>query len=198
MPIVDRLRQILAGLASGLLFMGLLYGLGVIWWAAFIIAMVTYFGMVVLLPRSVPAQEIVLSGSTTRADLHQAGQIIDFAAEKLRSIQPRLPDTERDTVEEMITYLQAIRRYVARDADSYRRTRKLTKTYITTMVETVERFADFADKSDGQHLDRLEPLTTRIEGYATALRKAEKALLLKDVRALETHMEALDGFMRLR
>ncbi|MBM7069726.1 5-bromo-4-chloroindolyl phosphate hydrolysis family protein [Actibacterium sp. 188UL27-1] len=196
MALTDPLRQILAGCASAVIFLTLYFGLTLVWWAAFGLALVSYLALLLLLPRKPLDDEIVLSGTTTQADLSEAARIMDNAAYRLLNAVLRIPEEERGTVEAIIDHVRSIRQQVSIDVEDYRRARRFITSYLGNMVDAVESYADLSEKSRGQHSERLAPLAERINSFVPALQKIDAACLENDFLALESQMEALDFQMK--
>ena len=191
MQLPDGPRQILAGVLAAAAFLGFYFGLSMVWWGAFVLALVVFGAVLLMVPRRPNADEVVLSGTTTEADIQAAGKLMDAAAKRLETAGEVLPGPDQKTVETLTGYVRSIRDHVLNDPEDYRRARRFINSYLGTMVNTVERYADLTRKAKGRHEDRLAPMSQQIESFVPALQKIDAACLENDFIALESQVEAL-------
>lgn len=189
-------RQILAGALSAAAFLGLFFGLTLVWWVAFALATLVFGAVLLIVPRKPEDHEILLSGRTSEADIREAGQIMADASARLEATRARVPASDTSTVGTIVDHVQSIRTQVLADPEDYRRARRFINSYLGHMVETVERYADLSEKSRGRHEDRLAPLSERIQTFVPVLARIDEACLENDFVALETQIDALASQMK--
>lgn len=191
MALGETTRQVVAGLLAALAFLGLYLGLTLVWWVAFVAALAVYGATLLVFPRKKRADETMLSAQVSEADLIAAGQSMTAAATRLEAAMDRVPGDEQGTIAALLTHVTSIRDQVTQDPDDYRRARRFISSYLGNMVDTVERYADLAQKSRGRHPERLAPLAAQIHDFVPALEKIDTACLENDFRALESQVDAL-------
>ncbi|MEO0912828.1 MAG: 5-bromo-4-chloroindolyl phosphate hydrolysis family protein [Pseudomonadota bacterium] len=191
MHLPEGARQIVAGMVSALAFLGLFFGLTLVWWAAFGLSALIFLAVLLIVRRKPGDDEIVVSGRTTEADIREAGRLMERASERLAAAEMRMPEADRSTVSAMVDHIGSIRAQILSDPEDYRRARRFITFYLGHMVETVERYTDLSEKSRGRHQERLAPLSAQIEAFLPALERIDAACLENDFTALESQMEAL-------
>lgn len=196
MQMRDGFRQILAGLISSAVFLAMFLGLVLVWWVALVAALLVFAAMLLLIGRKPDDDEILLASRTTEADIREADRLLTDAIQRLAQAEDRMPDAERADVETMLAHVESIQSQVLADPKDYRRARRFITSYLAAMVETVERYAELAEKSRGRHEDRLAPLAERIRSYVPALERIDTACLENDFLALETQIDALAAQMK--
>ncbi|MDP5219028.1 5-bromo-4-chloroindolyl phosphate hydrolysis family protein [Ruegeria sp. 2205SS24-7] len=192
----DGVRQIVAGVTSAAAFLCLFFGLVLIWWVALAGALLVFGAMLLVIRQKPNFSELLVSPRTSEADIREAGRIMSRASERLAKTAPRLPDADQSIVNAISAHVESIRNQVISDPEDYRRARRFITSYLENMVETVERYADLAEKSRGRHEDRLAPLSERIRAFVPALERIDTACLENDFLALETQVEALAAQMK--
>lgn len=191
MQLADGPRQILAGVLSAAAFLGFFAGLSLLWWLSLGLALAVYGAVLLIVRRKPRLDEITAGLGTSQADLANAGRIMDAAAARLDATLPRLPPRDADVVADIAAHVRSIRGHVTSDPQDYRRARRFIVSYLGSMVETVESYADLTAKAGGRHQDRLGPMSARIRGYLPALDQIDTACLDNDFEALEAEMSAL-------
>ena len=196
MRLPDGPRHALAAGLAIIVFLGLYYGAALIWGVALGLAALSYGAVLLIVQRKRLLDEIVVSGTTTKADLAEAARIMDAAAVRLDKAAERVPDNDRSVVKEITDHLRSIRNQVAKDPEDFRRVRRFVKSYLAKMVTSVESYADLAEKSRGLHGQRLSTLASTIHGFVPTLAKIDAACLENDFAELEAQMSALDFQMK--
>lgn len=196
MHLSEGLRQTVAGGIASLSFLALFFGLQLVWWAAFLAASLVFLAMLLIVKRKPDADEVVVSGRTTEADIRNAGKIMARAADRLEVSAQKVDEDERAMIQSMLDHVLSIRTQIIADPEDYRRARRFISSYLGHMVETVERFAELSQKSRGRHEDRLAPLATRIEAFVPALERIDAACLENDFIGLEAQVDALAAQMK--
>jgi 5-bromo-4-chloroindolyl phosphate hydrolysis protein len=196
MQLSEGLRQVLAGSVAALSFLGLFFSFQLVWWISFLAAALVFLAVLLMVERKPGADEIVLSGLTTEADIREAGKIMAHAAERLEAAAARLGESNSRTIQSMLDHVRSIRSQVMTDPEDYRRARRFITSYLGQMVDTVERFAELSEKSRGRHEERLAPLSAMIESFVPALEKIDTACLEHDFIGLEAQVEALAAQMK--
>ncbi len=196
MQLSEGLRQTLAGSVAGVAFLGLFFGVQLVWWVSFLAAVFVFGAVLLIVVRKPDADEVVLTGRTTEADVREAGKIMSQAADRLEAAAKRLSEPNGSTIFAMLEHVRSIRAQVMADPEDYRRARRFITSYLDNMVDTVERFAELSEKSRGRHEERLAPLSSKIESFVPALEKIDTACLEHDFVGLEAQIEALAAQMK--
>ncbi|MBK1635407.1 5-bromo-4-chloroindolyl phosphate hydrolysis family protein [Rhodovulum adriaticum] len=196
MRLPDGLRQIVAATLAAALFLGLFFGVQLVWWAAFGLAAVTYGALLLIVGRRTPADEIVLGHRVTAADVSRTAEALETAAARLSAAAQNGPKTDRGEIARMAAHLRSIRQKILADPEDYRSTRRFVTSYLPHMVETVERYADLARLARENHADRVARLRARILSYGPVLDRIDQACLENDFAALEVEVDALATQMK--
>lgn len=196
MQLFEGPRQALAGSVAAVAFLGMFFGFHLVWWISFIAAALVFVAVLLIVERKPDANEVILTGRTTEADIREAGKIMAHAVKRLETAADRLGDGKDDTIQAMLDHLRSIRSQVLADPEDYRRARRFITSYLAHMVDTVEQFAELSAKSRGRHETRLAPLSTMIEDFVPALEKIDTACLENDFAGLEAQVEALAAQMK--
>lgn len=191
MALYDGPRQILAGILAALGFLGLFFGLTLVWWLALGLSAVVYGALLLILPRRHRAEEIVLSARTTAADLQSAGAALEDSARRLTVTLGKLPQEDAAAVEDMARHILSIRDDVLKDPEDYRLTRRFITTYLPNMVQTVETYAGLTGRTKGDQSDRLLALGEQIRGFVPVVEQIDRACIENDLAALESEVDAL-------
>lgn len=191
MALADGLRQMVAGLLAAAAFLGLYFGLSLIWWAALGLAVVVYFALLLLIRRRPHASEVMLSSRVSAADIREAGQILQQSAKRIEAVLPKVPEADRNHLGEMVEHLRSIRQHVMADAQDFRSARRFIMSYLPHMVETIEGYGHLSEKAGPGHADRLAKLGATIHGFGPAIGAIDRACLENDFAALEVQVSAL-------
>jgi hypothetical protein len=82
MALYDGPRQITAGTLAAILFLGLFFGLNLVWWLALVLAAVGYGALLLVIPHRRRADEIILTAKTSKADRQSAGEALTDSAKR--------------------------------------------------------------------------------------------------------------------
>lgn len=198
MGLYDGPRQILAGALAGVGFLGLFFGVSLVWWLALALAAVAYGALLLIIPRRKRADEIILGARVSAADMANAGAALLDHATRLESTVDKLPDADASAVGEMARHVRSIRDNVLRDPDDYRLTRRFISTYLPNVVQTVETYADLAMRARGDQADRLSHLGEQIRSFNKVVEDIDRACIENDLAALETEVDALGAQLSRR
>ena len=191
MRLPDGFRQVLAGLLAAAAFLGLYFGLTLVWWAALGLAVAVYFALLLVIGRRTPLDEIMLTGRVSAADVKEAGRLLFDAAHRLDAVSGHVPEADRTPVVSMATHLRSLRQNVLSDPEDYRSTRRFVLNFVPIIVETVESYAELARRSGPEHSGRLEEMGRNIRGLEPVVRQIDQATLDNDFNALEVQLSAL-------
>ncbi len=191
MALYDGPRQITAGILAAILFLGLFFGLNLVWWLALVLAAVGYGALLLVIPHRRRADEIILTAKTSKADLQSAGEALSDSAKRLTDTITKLPKADATAVEEMAQRILSIRENILRDPEDYRLTRRFITTYLPNMVQTVETYAGLTGRTKGAQSDRLDALGAQIRAFAPVVDQIDRACIENDLAALESEVDAL-------
>ena len=191
MRLPETARHILAGTLSALGFLTMYFGLVLVWWAAFLGALLIYGATLLIVRKKPTLAETMVTARVSQADLQAAGELMASAAQRLETAQASIPEHEHLMIGEIIQHVRSIREQVLSDPEDYRRARRFISSYLGKMVDTVERYADLSQKSRGRHAHRLAALSEQIHSYVPVLTKIDEACLENDFLALESQVVAL-------
>lgn len=195
MALPDGARHILAGLLAAAGFLGMYFPLALVWWAALPAAAMVYFALLFAIPRRTPADEIMLSGRISEADVQAAAKALFDASKRLDQSAAQVPEDNRGEVVGMALNLRAIRQNVLADPNDYRSTRRFVTSFLPLVVQSVESYGELAGRAGAKHADRLGQMGDNIRGLARVIEQIEQATLENDFDALEVEMSALASQM---
>lgn len=191
MALRDGLRQLVAALLSAAAFLGLYFGLSLVWWFALALAVALYFGFLLAIPRRRAPEEILVAGQVTAADLQQAATVLSAAAGRIETASGQALEEDRASLEAMARHLRSIREKILGDPKDYRSTRRFIVSYLPQVVETVEGYAALAPKARGAQRERLREVGQRIRSFEPVIEKIDQACLENDFMALEVQVDVL-------
>lgn len=198
MGLYDGPRQIVAGVLAAMVFLGLFFGVTLVWWLALILGAVTYGALLLIIPKRRRADEIQLGARVSAADMQNAGAALLEHARTLETTLDKLPELDAQAVGEMAAHIRSIRDNVLRDPDDYRLTRRFISTYLPNVVQTVETYADLAARTTGEQAERLSHLGAQIRGFNKVVEDIDRACIENDLAALESEVDALGAQLNRR
>lgn len=202
MQLDDNLRHPLAGVAAAAAFLLLYFGLALVWWAALPAAAIVYLAMLLLVERKPPPERRMLTPDVSEADFQEATALLRAAAERFHRLAREAERMDRLTFEELASLLTRILEHHEKDPRDLRHTRRLIRHDLPRMVETAEAYVDLNRRAGAsrnpEFAERLSVLRGRLDGYAPALARVEKACLENDFMALEVETEVLSEQLRDR
>ena len=193
MGLPDSVRPFLAAAVAAGAFIGLYFGLSLVWWAALGLAVLVYGALLLLIPRRKPLDEVMLTSQVSAQDIAKASAALSTAAARLKTAAGAAPDPDRPALAEMAEHVLSIRDLVAADPNDYRLARRFIDYYLPQIVETIETYVTLAKRSRGENAARLADLSTRIRSFGPVIAKIDQACLDNDFAALEAQVDAL-GF----
>lgn len=196
MRLPDGPRQILAALVAAGAFLGLYFGLSLVWWLALGLAVVVYGALLLVIGRRTPADEIMLGARVSAADLANASAALSQSAARLSNAAERAPEADRAEIEAMAGHLRSIRDKVASDPEDFRNTRRFLTSYLPHLVTTVEGYADLARQAKGSNAERLAAIRQNITEFGPVLERIDQACLENDFAALEVQVDVLATQMK--
>lgn len=198
MQLREGLRQIVAGVTASSVFLGLFFGLNMVWWAAFVGAVLVFFAALLVIRKRPDDDDVRVADRTSKADIKDAGRKMSVAIEKLGAARSKLHDSDIATISSLVEHVESIRDQVISDPKDYRRARRFITNNLGYIVDTVERYADLSEKARGRHEDRLAALSDQIKAFVPAVEKIDTACLENDFRTLEAQIEVLAIQMKRR
>lgn len=197
MALPDGVRQIMAALLAAGVFLGLYFGVLLEWFVALGLAVATYAGLLLMIPRRRPLSEIVLSDRVSAADIAAATRALTEAARRIGRCAEEAPVEDRPPLSDMVAHLTSLCTQIAEDPADYRAAHRFITSYLPRMVENVEKYVALAARAQGPARDRLSSLRDGILAYGQVVARIDQAGLENDFRALEAEVEAL-GFQLKR
>jgi 5-bromo-4-chloroindolyl phosphate hydrolysis protein len=197
MAMADGFRQIAAALLAAAAFLALYLGSDLVWWAAFGLAVATYFALLLIIPRRKPLDEVMLTDRVTAQDIASAAQALTIAGTRLSAAANDAPAADRGDLATMSGHLLSIRDQIKADPNDYRTARRFVDYYMPQIIETVEAYVGLAKLARGDNLARLTELGTQIKGFCPVVAKIDQACIDNDFAALEAQVSAL-GFQMKR
>lgn len=198
MHLPETARQILAGLAAAVGFVGVFFGLGLIAPVGLGVGLLIYLAALLIIRRTPPPETVMLSDGVSAADLAAALAAVDAAARRLAAADDRAPAADRGLFEQMAAILARIREHHARDPRDLRHTRRFLRHELPRMVETAEAYVDLAARASPADADRVAQLGRRIRGFVPALERIDQACLENDFHQLEVEVDVLGGQLERR
>ncbi len=184
-------RQVLAGGLAAAIFLGLFFGLTLVWWLALVLAGVAFGALLLVIPRKRRAEEILRGTAVTQADMEKAASALKDHTQRLDRSLPALPPSDRAAVQSMAAHLMSIHDNVLKDPEDYRSTRRFIFTYLPNMVQTIESYAGIAGQATGAQADRVAQLGAQIRAYVPVIEEIDRACIENDISALEAEVDAL-------
>lgn len=191
MKVADGPRQIGASLASAGVFLGLFFGVDLVWWVALPLAAVAYGGLLLLVPRKPPETEIMLGDRVSAADLRIAARALEDSARRISEALPHTPRDDHQALADMSAHLLSIREQVLADPRDYRSTRRFITSYLPNMVRSVEAYGDLNQRARGKQQERIKALGEQIHSFGPVVEQIDRACLENDFTALEAEVDAL-------
>ncbi|MEM7211951.1 MAG: 5-bromo-4-chloroindolyl phosphate hydrolysis family protein [Pseudomonadota bacterium] len=191
-------RQIAAGGAGALAFLGTFLGLKLVWWIALIAAAAVFAAMLLIIQRKPEATEEMVADGVSRAELTGAINAITEASKKMRQLALAATGEDKVEFQKMASLFEAIRGHHIRDPRDYRHTRRFIRHDLPRIVDTAERYVELDKKATGGNRDRVEALGDRIRGFTPVLEKIDQACLENDFMALEVQVEVLGDQLESR
>lgn len=184
-------RQVLAGLAGAIVFLGLYFGVALAWWAALFAGLAVYTAIMLLIETPPAAQALEGLDTQNEEELRAAINLLTDAASRLRRAALKARGPEKQTFKRMAELIEAIRGHHLADERDFRHTRGFINITLDRMVGSVEGFVDLDGKARGENRQRLDTLRERIEGFVPVLERVDQACLENDFLALEVEVEVL-------
>ncbi|MGL6210160.1 MAG: 5-bromo-4-chloroindolyl phosphate hydrolysis family protein [Paracoccaceae bacterium] len=188
MKLPDGVRQVVAGVLAGLVFLAAFQVLLLEWYVALGLGVVAYLALLLVIGRRTPLEEIVLSDRVSAADIARAGEMLEDAARRVGRVAV---GADKEELLAMQGHLVSLRDQVLRDPADYRSAQRFIVSYLPKMVANVESYADLSKRATGAARDRLEPLRDGIVAYGKVVARIDQACLENDFNALEAEVDAL-------
>ncbi|MEO1471595.1 MAG: 5-bromo-4-chloroindolyl phosphate hydrolysis family protein [Pseudomonadota bacterium] len=182
-------RQVVAGTASALAFLGLYLALGLAWWLALGGAIAVQVAVLMLVEAREPG--LPAGDGIDDEELRAAVNRLTEAASRLRAATLKARGPQKQTFRRMAELVEAIRGHHVADRRDFRHTRPFVNTTLGRMVASVEGYLELDSKARGANRERLEALSERIEGFVPVLERIDQACLENDFIALEVEVEVL-------
>jgi hypothetical protein len=197
MALADGFRQFAAAVLAAAGFLALYLGADLVWWAAFGLAVVAYFALLLVIPRRKPLDEVLLTDRVTAQDIARAAEALAIAGTRLKAAADDAPTADQGDLAKMSVHVLSIRDQIKADPNDYRTARQFVDYYMPKIVEAVEAYVGLAKLARGDNMARLTDLGTQIKGFGTVVAKIDRACIDNDFAALEAQVSAL-GFQMKR
>lgn len=194
----DPLRHLLAGAAGAAAFLALFFGLRLIAVLALLGAALVYGATLLIVRRRPPPAERMLTDEVSEADLKAAMALMEASAARLAALEPQAPPEDRGLFEGMARSLRRIAAHHGQDPRDLRHTRRFLRHDLGRIVETAESYVDLARRAGPAEAERLAGLSKRIQSFAPALDRIERACLENDFMRLEVEAEVLSDQLAAR
>ncbi len=191
-------RQIVAGGAGAVAFLGAFLGLNLVWWIALIAAGAVFGAMLLIIQRKPRSTEELVTDGVSRAELTGAINAITDASKKMRALALSSNGADKAEFQKMAGLFEAIRGHHIRDPRDYRHTRRFIRHDLPRIVDTAERYVDLDKRASGENRERVKVLGDRIRSFTPVLEKIDQACLENDFMALEIQVEVLGDQLESR
>ncbi|MEL6998626.1 MAG: 5-bromo-4-chloroindolyl phosphate hydrolysis family protein [Pseudomonadota bacterium] len=198
MQLPEAARQIAAGIAGGLAFLGLFFGLTLVWWIALGGAVGVFAAALLIIERKPEAAEEMVADGVSRAELTGAINAITDASKRMRQLALAATGDDKAEFQKMAGLFEAIRGHHIKDPRDYRHTRRFIRHDLPRIVDTAERYVDLDKKATGENRERVTVLGDRIRSFTPVLEKIDQACLENDFMALEVQVEVLGDQLESR
>jgi len=187
MELPETQRQVVAGGAASLVFLGSFFGLSLVWWLSVVLALAVFAAVLLIVGRR-----------KTRADLNQAIDALTGASARMRRLAMGARGADRQHFTRMAELFEAIRGHHQEDPRDYRHTRRFIRHDLPRIVDTAEKYVDLARKATGENRERVATLGERIRSFTPVLEKIDQACLENDFMMLEVQVDVLGHQLEAR
>ncbi len=191
MSMRDGPRQVLAALLASVGFLALFFPAGLVWWAAFGLAILVYFAFLLIIPRRAPLTEVMLSDRVSAEDIARATTTLTDAIARLNVAARALTQADDLDLASLTHHLTSIRALITSDPNDYRQTRQFIGFFLPQIVTTVESYSSLAKLAQGGNAARLSELGATIKSFVPVVQKIDQACIENDFAALEAQVSAL-------
>ena len=198
MTLPETFRQLTAGAAAALAFLGVYFGLSLNVWAALIAGALVMAAMLLVIRRAPPAAERMVAEGVSAADLDTALGALAAASRRLRVLEARAPGPDAPIFVDMARLLERIRAHHAEDPRDLRHTRGFLRRDLPRPGGGVRDVCRTRWKVERRVPTRLAQLSERIHGFKPVLEKIETACLENDFMKLEVETEVLSDQLKYR
>lgn len=195
MALGDGARHILAAVAAAVGFLGIFFGLSLIWPVALGLAVLIYGALLLLIRRAAEDHEVKLADRVSLADIRAAAAALETAADRLTTAAAAAPAGERVALTEMASHLTSIKSQIEDDPQDFREARRFIVTYLPRIVEAAEAYVGLAERAGAKDAGRLSEIGARIRGFAPVIEEIDRACLANDFAALEVQVDVLAAQM---
>jgi len=198
MELPETQRQVVAGGAASLVFLGSFFGLSLVWWLSVVLALAVFAAVLLIVGRRKPPAEEYVADGVTRADLNQAIDALTGASARMRRLAMGARGADRQHFTRMAELFEAIRGHHQEDPRDYRHTRRFIRHDLPRIVDTAEKYVDLARKATGENRERVATLGERIRSFTPVLEKIDQACLENDFMMLEVQVDVLGHQLEAR
>lgn len=198
MKLAPGVRQAVAGGAGAVVFLGLYFGVPLVWWAALLGGLAAWGGVMLAVEAEQDDIPLDPADGIAEKDIRDAIDRLTAAASRLRAATLKARGPEKTTFRRMAELVEAIRGHHITDRRDFRHTRPFIRGSLERMVASVEGYVELDAKARGENRERLAEVRERIEGFVPALEKIDQACLENDFMALEVQVEVLSDQLERR
>ncbi|MEL6523461.1 MAG: 5-bromo-4-chloroindolyl phosphate hydrolysis family protein [Pseudomonadota bacterium] len=198
MDLPDGPRQIVAALLGSFTFVGLFFGLSLIWWLSLVLALAVYGASLLLIQRRRLLSEVKLTSRVSAADVQLADNAIRDAQSRLTSAMERAPEPDQNNLSDMIGDLSVIRENIVDDPEDLRVARSFINVQLPEIVRAVETYVKLADRATPETQHRITDLGTRIRDFSVPIRRIRTASVENDLHALDVEVSTLSKTLNRR
>ncbi|PON19832.1 hypothetical protein C2W62_00650 [Candidatus Entotheonella serta] len=193
------LRELIAGIASGLGLMAMLILGAMPWWIAAILAIGLYVGLRFCLPAATSLDDIVHAGGVTERerqallrDSRQHLQRIHDLSHQIKTQRPSFAPS----VQQLEQLIRAIVSRLEQEPDATRHVGMLP-LYLSKMTDNLDRYINLLPRvgHDAQAQKRLSVTEDMVQRATTSFEHLRQQLYRDDWMALEAEAEALKSLL---
>lgn len=181
-----RLRQIpretISGFAATMAFLGLSFGLGLLWSIALGASLLVYGAMLLVIHRKPEREDDQLSA----IDVAATAEALGDAADRLDAATDNAPEADGLTFRDMSEGLRELQFHIVHAPRDYRVARRFLTVFLPYITTTVEGYTRVSHSEDREAEARLADISEQIARFVPAIRRVNRACVDKDLRALET------------
>lgn len=191
MTLSDGPRQIVAASLASAGFLGLFFGVGLVWWLALVLAILIYGAALLMIRRRRMLSEISLASRVTAEDLSIADRALREADARLERALKRAPQGDQGQLQEMRQDLDVLRQNILDDPNDFRAVRGFLKVQLPEIVGAVDSYVRLAAQSTPETEARIRELGAQIRELAAPIRRMRIASVENDLRALDIEVSVL-------
>jgi hypothetical protein len=194
-------RQLMAALAASVLLVVLAAGTPLQLWVSAVLAVGTYAGVYLTIPRCREDHEVEVAPGVTRKDLNDLLELLETHRQAFTRLGMQARGhqlTLKSTADTMALTAGQLQQQLRGDAEKVKQAGPFLAPYLKRGLEVFEQYAQLAAMPRGDSLDRrLAEFDGHLERIAGGLTDFYERCLQKDLMELEVSSETLNYMMDL-